>query len=378
MYAFFTLHIALPLFVNSNFLTSFLSEKIVDATYITAAILAILAMSAVAKAIANFGNYHTLLVLLLLEISMVIVLAAASLPAVLVFAFICHWILTAVIKFNLDIFLEDFSKQAATAETRGTVITLNHIAFVLAPLIAGFLLGEAAYWKVYLASALAALPVVAILIKNFNHFHDPNYHQGSLLASIRSVEKNVNIRLILTDLLILRAFYGFMSIYTPIYLYRYAGLSFDQVGIILAIMLVPFIFLGKPLGWVADHWWGEKELLIVGFIITSLFTASLSFVSSESVLVWGGLLFGTRVGAACIQTMSSGYFFKQVETRDTDTMTILRILRPVGYIIVPAVAGAALFLVPFKYLFVIMAFFLIVGAIISLPLKDTTPKTVET
>lgn len=372
MYVFFTFHFVLPLYINSSFLDSLVSETITSFVYAIAAVLAIMTMSATARALPRIGNFQLSLGLLLVEIVAVSVLAIPTAPTwVLLAAFICHWILTAVIKFNFDVFLEKYSDDKTTGEIRGTLIMLNHIAYIAGPLIAGFILGEDAFWQMYLASAVLVLPVIIILLYKFKDFADPVYNSATFIDSLKHAWKDINIRFILGAMFIMRLFFAWMVVYTPIYLHKYIGLPFSSIGIIFSIMLVPFVLFARPLGEIADRYLGEKELLIAGFLITAAFTASLSFVTTSAILVWGALLFGTRTGATMVQVMTEGYFFKHVESCDADAISVLRMIRPTAYIVGPLVASIMLIAAPFEYIFVGVAAVLISGALIALPIVDT-------
>lgn len=372
MYVFFTLHFVLPLYINSNFLNYLVSEATTSFVYAIAAILTIFTISAIARALPKFGNYKITLALLFAEMVAVGVLAIPTAPVwILLTAFIMHWILTAVIRFNLDVFLEDFSDDRKTGEIRGTLITLNYIAYIIGPLIAGFVIGENAFWQIYLVSAVVLLPLMIILMKRFKDFTDPDYRSTTLWESFGRVWQDVNVRFTLGAMFILRLFFAWMVVYTPIYLHQHIGLPFSSIGIIFSIMLVPFVLFGRPLGEIADRYLGEKELLITGFLITAFFTASLSLVTSSAILVWGALLFGTRTGATMVQVMTEGYFFKHVESYDIDAISVLRMVKPMAYVAGPVLASLMLWLAPFEYIFVGIAGILLCGVFVAWPIVDT-------
>jgi len=162
-----------------------------------------------------------------------------------------------------------------------------------------------------------------------------------------------------------------MVIYTPIYLYDHLGLGWDKIGIIFTIMLLPFVILEYPLGKISDKI-GEKELLIAGFAISAFFTLLIPFVKIPSVLAWGLLLFGTRIGAAMIEVMSETYFFKKIKPEAAEEVNFFRNTYPLSYIIAPIFAIPILFLVPsFEYLFYVLGAIMLIGLLITLKLKDT-------
>jgi MFS family permease len=372
MYFFFTLHYVFPLYINSNFLNTLISDTATSIAFAIAAVLAIATMSAVARALPKFGNFYTTLALIIAEIIAIGILAIQSAPTwILISAFMAHWLLTAVIRFNLDVFLEKFTDNSKTGEIRGTLVTLTYIAFLIGPLIAGFVANNDAFWQIYLISGIVILPLLTILLSKFKDFPDSDYANTTLWKSLKKVWQDINVRFILGAMLILHIFYAMMVVYTPIYLHQYVGLSFSSIGIIFSIMLIPFVLLGRPLGEISDRYLGEKELLIAGFIIAAFFTALLAFITSTEIWVWGALLFGTRIGATMIEVMSDGYFFKQVESFDTDELSVLRMIRPFAYIVAPVIASVILLLAPFHFIFFGAAVLLLIGALITLPIVDT-------
>jgi len=244
----FTFQVVIPLYINSNFLTTLVSEGFTSLTYALAAALTIATIAATSRVLKHFSNYQATTTLLLVDAVALLVLASGTITAVLLFAFIVHWILTAVIRYHLDIFLESFSKTDETDQIRGTLSTLRHIPFILGPLIAGWVLGEDAYSLMYLVAAGFSVPTLYVLITYYRDFTDPAYHYQNLWHSIKTAWADVNVRWTLVCMFLLRLFFAWMVVYTPIYLHQYVGLSFDQIGIILSIMLLPYVLFGRWLG----------------------------------------------------------------------------------------------------------------------------------
>src|SRR5690606_23149335 len=115
------------------------------------------------------------------------------------------------------------------------------------------------------------------------------------------------LRIVRVDF-VLRFFYAWMVIYTPLYLHNYIGLEWSSIGVIFTIMLIPFALFELPLGTLADRVYGEKEILIAGLAIMSISTISLFFITSSAFVVWSVALFLTRVGASAVEIMSETYF----------------------------------------------------------------------
>ena len=161
-----------------------------------------------------------------------------------------------------------------------------------------------------------------------------------------------------------------MVIYTPIYLFEHIGFNWKQIGFIFMIMLIPFVLVDYPLGHLSDKI-GEKKLLLVGFLITILFTCMIPFIKTPEVWIWAIILFGTRLGAATIEIMAESYFFKEISDRNADEISFFRNTYPLSFIIAPLVAIPVLLFVPsFKYIFFVLSAIMLCGFLIVLRLKD--------
>jgi MFS family permease len=136
-------------------------------------------------------------------------------------------------------------------------------------------------------------------------------------------------------------------------------------------MLLPYVFVEWPAGIIADRWLGEKELLIAGFVVTAVPTFLLFFFHSPNIILWGGVLFVTRIGTALIESMTETYFFKHVDGRDTHLISFFRMLRPLAYVIGPLVATLVLAFLPLPYLWLVLGTIMLLGIFHASRLVDT-------
>ena len=102
-----------------------------------------------------------------------------------------------------------------------------------------------------------------------------------------------------------------------------------------------------------------------------LSTLVMSFVSVKSFILWTVLLFITRTGASFVEITSDSFFFKQVNTANTDEISIYRTTRPLAFIIAPLIATLAFQFIPYHYIFLIVGIIVILATHWSLALKDT-------
>lgn len=371
MSIFFVLHMVLPVYIISTFLSEYVSENTVGLIYTLGSILTIVGVLLSSRGVRRFGNYRTILALVLAEVATLTFLVVFRdfifvLPAILL-----HLTLATVIAFNLDLFIEQFSSDSETGEVRGTYLSFNNLAWVIAPLLAGFLLTDSDYWKIFLAALIFLIPMLVILIAQFKGFKDPAYTRVRFFTSLSHVWRQSDIRNVFIANLILQTFFAWMVIYIPLYLHEHIGLPFSQIGIILTIMLSAYVILEYPLGRLADSTYGEVELLTGGFLIIGVTTIFLSTTVVSSVLWWGVALFATRIGAAMVEVMSETYFFKKISGADAGDLSIFRMTRPLGYLIAPTIASIFLSFFDLRYLFVLSGVIALSGMYFALKLHDT-------
>jgi predicted MFS family arabinose efflux permease len=138
-----------------------------------------------------------------------------------------------------------------------------------------------------------------------------------------------------------------------------------------SIMLAPFLLLEAPLGRLADKVLGEKELLITGFFIMALATGTMYFFTQTSFALWAGILFMTRVGAACVEVMTETYFFKKINAGDAAVVGLNRAVRPFAGLVGPLIATGLLVYISLPSLFLALAIFTLLGIPVAVALKDT-------
>lgn len=363
---------AIPTYVSSSFLSTLASEKLVGLFYTTASLVTIVLLVGIPLVLRKIGNYKTSFLFFILNILSLLALAFCSNPLLVGLTFIIHLILTTLLSFNLDVFLENSSEDESTGYIRGSYLTLVNIAWLISPLVTGFVLTNGDYWKIFTISAIVSLLVVFLLSQNFRKFQDPIYEKTKFWKTLKIIGKRKNIFRIFFSQLFLRFFYSWMVIYMPIYLHEHIGFDWSIIGIIFTVMLIPFVLMELPLGKLADNKIGEKEILNIGFIITAVATGTITFITSTNPIVWAFVLFMTRVGASMIEISSESYFFKKIKSDDTNILSVFRMSRPIAYTFGPLLASVLLFFVDFKFLFIILGFIVLIGGLsFGLRIKDT-------
>lgn len=368
----FTLHIVIPMYSNSSFLSLFADEQSVGYIYMIGSGLSILGFLFAPGIIRRVGNYTTTLWLILIQMVLFYQLVTSTDPLVLSAAFALQMAVVALISLNLDIFLEVYTQQGHTGAVRGLYMMVMNASWVMGPLIGTLLINDDnSYINTYIAGLAMLFPLLYLVFKNFPRFKDPNYTHLSPWQLVKHVGKNKNWTALFVANLILQIFYAWMVVYSPIYLNKVIGFSWENIGIILTVMLLPFVIVQYPLGKLADKKYGEKEIMAIGFVIMAIATAALAFITSHEVWVWALALFATRVGAASAEIMMETYFFKTVSPRDSAALGLFRITRPLAYFFAPLITGVGLIYFAESYLFVIVGAVSLLALIPVLLIEDT-------
>src|SRR3989338_7829009 len=361
----FALHSALPLYANSSFLSKLIPENTIGFIYTLSSLITIGIIWKFPQLLARFGNYAITALFSILEIGFLLILAFGQTPLALIAAFVASQVLIALLAFNLDVFLEAFSSDKETGILRGIMLSAYNVAILAGPLVAGLILTNGDFWKIYLAAALLMVPVAGIALSKFRNFKDPEY---SIIAPLKTlyaivVKKHPNdhVRHAIVATFLLNLFFSWMVIYTPIYLYNHIGFSWEEIGTIFFVMLLPFVIFELPLGRFIDKTGFTRGVMISGFLLIAFFTGSLFFLKEPTLWLWALILFGTRTGASLIEITTESYFFKHIHKRDTNVLGVFRNTRSLSYIVVPLLASLLLFWIPIYYLFLILAGIMLMG-----------------
>jgi len=369
---FYAIHYAITLYIESSFLSKFVPTGSVGLIFTSAAIMSIVMLFNLPPLLRRFGNYKLLLTAATIEATSLFLLAVLPIQEAVILFFITHLVFLNIIYFSLTIFLESFSNDETTGNSRGIFLSILSTAILAGPLIAGSLLNNGSYQKIFALSGLLILPVLFIIGKHLRDFTDHNYAGISFIETFTSIIREKNLRHVFIVQFLLQFFYGIMIIYTPIYLHTELGIPMSKIlGVIMPIALLPFVIFPYIIGNLADKKYGEKEMMFIGFLILGIATASLTFIESNVVLVWAFALFLTRIGATFVETMAETYFFKQIDASGTHIISFFRNMNSFSYLISPVIASAFLSIFDYRFIFLGLGVLMLVGLRYSFILKDT-------
>lgn len=359
----FTLHISISAYVNSTFLTNFISEKYLGLLYTVASLVTIVLLSQSAKILQYFGNRRLILLFLIINMTALAFLISSTNTNLIAVSFISILATNTLISLCLDIFIEHFGTRETIGKTRGLYLTITNLAWMLSPLLTAILITEdGGYIAVYILAFITVVLMTLGLFLSVKSFKDKKYIRTPFLKTYSKLKKSPHMLAVTVINFILQFFFAWMVVYTPIYLHEYIGLGWDQIGVIFTIMLAPFVIFGLPIGILIDKYHIKKRtLLFVGFIILSISTILIPFISTTSVALWALVLFMTRTGASIIETTSEIYFFTHVKEEEAYLLGVFRDMTPLAYVIAPVISTLIFLFLPYKYLFIILAVIVLVG-----------------
>lgn len=373
---FLSLSFGFSLYISSSFLASFLDESYVGIIFSIAALISIVITFYIPALLAKYGNIRLMATLAFVSVLLIPLMVTSASTPVVVSLFMVFYTINLIIRYQLDLYLEHLSAHEITGEIRGIFTVLSNGPLIFAVMTISLLLGETNdYWKVFTAGALALLPFVFIALTKLKE-ERAKYKTLPVLNTLKNIilahdSYDKKLHQILAIDFLLNFFYVVMIIYTPIYLLNNIGFSWDHIGLMFTLMILPFIIIPFPLGFWADKKIGEKEMLSLGLIIMGLATIAMSFVTGASFWLWATLLITTRIGASVVESMKESYLFKTVNHGDVGILSISRNTVPLAFIVAPFFTSAFLAFFDFKFLFAFVGLSMIFGLRYSLVLVDT-------
>lgn len=368
---FVSFHYFVVVYINSAFLSKFIDTQTISLLYLVGSVLSVGLFLLFAKIVRRVGNYHLVLIFAVLEILALVGLATAHNLNIVIFSFLLYLVISPIIYLSLDIFLEKLTtEEQVTGSVRGMFLTMQNITQVVSPLLVGLFLLDSAYWRMYSISIGFLLIAVVLIVIAFRRFNDPHYIARTLPQSLAYVLRHSVLRNVFAAQILLRFFYAWMVIYTPLYLSQYIGFTWSQIGVMFSIMLLPFLILELPLGRVADSAFGEKKIMIFGFVLLVAAVVCIPFLTTATFAVWTAVLFTSRIGAACIEMATESYFFRHVNGSLADTISLFRMARPATYVAVSAVAALTLSVISLQWSFLVLAIIMVLGVPLALTLRS--------
>jgi MFS family permease len=360
---------ALLTYVASDYFRQSIGIDNVSVFYFIAYSISLILMLNLHKFINKLGKATVFFLFFFLQICFIALLIFAQPSAMGISLLILYIISANLIFVSLDIILEAYSEDRVSGRIRGLHLTVYNAGFILGPLLSTRLLSEFGFDGLFTVAMVIYMGIFIIGLLGLRGGNSKFQQKLTVSDLVKKIFTNRAIMRIYSIAFILDFFYAIMIVYTTLYLLD-RGMSWNQLGIIFTIMLIPFVILQYPIGVLADKKFGEKEMMVAGIIIMGISAGSIFFIETNSVLVWGAVLFMTRVGAAMVEILRDSYFYKIIDGRDMDIISFFRTATSVGYMVATALSALLLVILPVKFVFLLIATVVLAGLYPALNLID--------
>ena len=371
---FFGLTFAPPGIYNTEFLLSRgLTSGTAGFMFLAGSLVSISLLASLPTLLSQFGARRVALALASLVISATVGLALFPGTVYTIFFFLLFWGMGAILYSLLDLFIEQKidGAEGITGRVRGIYLTLINVAYTIGPIIAALIITLLSFAHLYVFAALMCFVFLVLLHTTTRSFIDPKYPRVNLHYIIRTALKERLAAKIFIINFLLQLRYAVIIIYLAVYLHQILGFPLGIVGLMVSIANIPFLMVQFPLGLIADRYLGEKEITILGFLMTCAGAFALAFITTNSIVTMTAILMLMFTGATVIEIMSESYFFKHIKSRHDAHLTAFRMLSPLSYIIAPILTTVIMFFLPMNFVFAAVAFVCLLGIPLAISLKDT-------
>ena len=367
-----TMAAAIPAYSQSSFLSATVGLKLVSPIFLAANALTFFAILLFPRLIKQLKNYRsTRRIIFAYAIALAGLTFAPQNPWIMLTFFSTMIICGNLIAINMDIFLESFASRHAIGTIHSTYFTAVNFGWILSPFLAGFLIQTGGFAVTYAASLVCLAAFAFFFMSQGKNLDDKNHYRDfSLWQTATNISKNRDLRSIFFLAFLLSIFYSLVVVFLPVYLSQSVGFSWEALGTLFSLMLIPFILVEIPAGMIADRYLGEKELMSIGFIILSVSLMFFFLVKTPDFLLWAVILIFSRLGAALVESMREAYFFKAINVQDVDYINFFRATTPLGYVFGMIFAAACLMFMPFNQLFLAGAFLMCLAFPVLFWLRD--------
>jgi MFS family permease len=368
----FAISDALFAYAQSTFLNQYFGLETVGFIFFAAYFFCFFAVNHYPNLISRYSNLKMAFFTIVLRIACYIIFLISTNIYIVALTFILFIISLVLTFINLDVFLEAFTQNVKTGRVRGIFFTIYNLGYLLSPFLAGEILNYFNFKLLISIPLILNLPLFFILYSGFkdftNHYERRHFEIGK---TIMEVLKNHDLRKIFIISFLLQFFYAIEVIYAPLYLNQIIGLNWEQLGLIFTFILIPFVIIQMPAGYLADKYIGEKEMLFIGMLLMAITSIIMGFITGINLIFWGIILFISRIGASLVEIMRETYFFKKVDVGNLNLINAFRSTIPFAFLLAPLLFIITITYSQFNYIFAILGVILLAGLYPILTLKDT-------
>lgn len=273
-----------------------------------------------------------------------------------IIAFIISISSIALIVLGFDIIIKEFTPNNLEGEVRGINLALGNLAFLIGPIAAGLIAEEFTIASVYFFSAISLLVMIAFFHSRFKNFSQKKETEKSnILTGMKNIWVNSKIRNSYISGFMIEFFFAIWAIFTTLYMHEIVGFHWAEIGLLFALMHIPYIILEPIIGDIADKNKNERILMITGLVIIAVSFVGVALIDSTSMILWAILLILTRVGASFGQVAHESYFFRNLQTNETNIISAYRTMSPLALLFGPFLGSIILLFTDYPQLFMIVS-----------------------
>lgn len=324
---------AFVIYTLSSYFADIVGEQLVGVVYFVIFSIHLGLLFSLDSFVRQIGRVRYLVFCLGLSLLAIGILPSVSAGVAGLFFGILYLAFSNTVWVALDVLLENYSEDHLSGRIRGFHLMVMNVGFLLAPYLSTQILSRHGHPAIFIIVFVGYIVVLLLSVLLFRSEHQAIHHPKMyFFQTLRDVLHRSSLRHIFVVSFALEFFYSIMIIYMALHLQN-IGFSWNEIGLIFTIMLLPFVFIQYPVGVLADKRFGEKEMLALSFLLTIAATVGMIMYSGQNLLMWAGILFVSRVGVAAIEVLRDSYFYKQIDGDDTQIIAFFRMARPIANMI---------------------------------------------
>jgi MFS family permease len=370
----FNFHTLLVSYTSPTYLGEFIDVKHIGLLYSIGSIGSLLFFILLPSVLKRFGNFLVTIGLMIISIGTLAMMGVGLSAPMVVAGLLLFLIINPLIYLSMDIFSETLigKNEGATGHVRGMTLSLMSLAALCAPLTISYLVADGDNLaQLYFIAIGVGVVFCLTVMTAFRGFIDPHYHRIQFGPLLQKCWESKALKLVLSAHFLVQVFFTWTVVYIPLYLASVLDLPWSSIGAIIAAGLLAYVLFEYPIGILADDYFGEKEMMALGFLILALTVSCISFMTTTHILPWMILAFISRIGASFAEVTTESYFFKKVDGQDANLMSVFRLTRPLAVLAGSLLGSICLAIMPFHLAFIVLGFVMVIGIFLALGIEDT-------
>lgn len=270
---------------------------------------------------------------------------------------------------SFGIIVRDKSKNSNLSKNEGMLYTVSNIAWVLGPLIAGFISHKYGFSLVFILSAIYLF--IGFLLFKLSKIKNTNISKKTHTNLIKNFKEFFKDKQRTLSYFIsggVNLWWGFIYLFVPLHMIR-SGLNKLAVGYFLFAIAIPLILTEYKFSKLISKW-GHKKMFKIGYLSVAILSFLCFFISNIYIIL--SILVLASFGMAMLESNTEAFFFKILKKKSDEN----RFYGPynttidVNQFLGRAAGAITLIFLPFQYLFLLYAGFMFIIFLISSKIKD--------